>query len=620
MPRPSARPGTPVRRVPSGPLGLLAFLFPALMAMPAVTPGLVAAQIPAVRAYVTPDGPVGVGRPFVVNVEVSGAQQVEDEPTLPDLSAFSQHLGNSRQSSVQMVNGRTSVSVTLQYRYQALTEGTHTIPSFEVEVGGETLRTEPLEVTISADGGGGASDPAAGPISEDDLFITAEPSKRVVYDGEPLILEYRIWTRVDVTRFGMTTVPEPEGFWVEDVTRQGQPRIEERSRDGVDYISAVIRRIALVPTGAGRRTIEPIGVETQVRVRAGRDPFEDFFGRSSLFGTRSVTTTVLANPVTIDVRPLPAGMPDAPFSGMVGSLELRASLDRDSIASNEAVTLTVTASGTGNLRTIPEPELDLPDDFEVFPPEVSESVRPEGDGLAGTKTFEYVLIPRAPGVREIPPLRYSFLDDAAGTYRTVATEPLAFTVSGSATGGAPGSLGRSGVAELRRDIRFIRLGPLDLRPTDRALFGTVGFWLFALLPLVAIGGALTLRRHRDRLEGDVAYARGRRAGKVARKRLARARGILDSDDARDFYAEVARALRGLVADRLNLAEAGLQTAELDQALAESGIEPDLRVRLVECLEECDRQRFAPPDADPAARARFLDRAAEVMTELDRAVR
>lgn len=612
-----------VRRVAPRPLGILrpSGIAPLLaLAMALVAPGAVTAQAPSVRAYLTPDGPVGVGRPFVVNVEISGTREVEGEPTLPDLSGFSQYLGSSSQSSVQMVNGRTSVSVTLQYRYQALTEGSHAIPSFEVEVGGETFRTEPLEVTVSADGAASTSDPASGILSDDDLFITADPSKRVVYEGEPLILEYRIWTRVDVTRFGMTTIPEPEGFWVEDVTGQGQPRIEERTRDGVDYTTAVIRRIALVPTGAGRRTVEPIGVEAQVRVRAGRDPFEDFFGRSSLFGTRSVPTTVLANPVTIDVRPLPAGVPDAPYSGMVGSLDVRASLDRDSIASNEAVTLTITASGTGNVRAIPDPELDLPDDFEVFPPEVSESLRPEGGGLRGTKSFEYVLIPRAPGVREIPAVRYSFFDGDAGTYRTIATEPLTFTVSGSAVEGGPGTLGRSGVAELRRDIRFIRLGPLDLRPTDRSLFRTVGFWLFTLLPPAAVGGALTLRRHRDRLEGDVAYARGRRAGKVARKRLARARRILDSDDARDFYAEVARALRGLVADRLNLAEAGLRIAELDQALADSGIDTELRVRFVECLEECDRQRFAPPSADGGARARFLDRAAEVMTELDRAVR
>lgn len=582
----------------------------------ALSPGTVSAQEPAVRAYLSPGTSVATGRPFVLNVEVSGTRDVQREPELPDLSAFAQFVGSSSQSSVQMVNGRTSVTVTLQYRFQALEPGTHTIPSFDVEVGGETFSTQPLQLTVSGDAADAPAPDAA--VGADDLFITATASKDAVYVGEPLVLEYRIWTRVDVSRFGMTRVPEPEGFWVEDVTEEGQPEVEQRTRDGVQYATAVIRRIVLVPTGAGERTVEPIGVEAQVRVRSGRDPFEDFFGRSSLFGTRTVQTTVLANAVDVDVEPLPPGAPD-PFSGVVGTLEASAELDRDSVAANEAVTLTVGVAGTGNVRAISAPDLGLASDFEIFPPEVSESFRIRGGGMTGTKTFEYVLIARAPGVREIPPIRFSYFDDASGEYGVTETDPLTLTVSGTAAEG-PGTLGRSGVAQLREDIRFIRLGPLELRRTGGALFQGIGFWLFALLPLTAVGGAVALRRYRDRLEGDVAYARGRRAGRVARKRLARARELSASDDARAFYAEVARALRGLVADRLNLAEAGLRTEELDQALAESGIDDDLRRDLVECLQECDRQRFAPPSADTGERVRFLERAGEVMTALDRAVR
>lgn len=575
------------------------------------------AQETSVRAFVSPGTTVAVGRAFVLNVEISGTQEGPRDPALPDLSSFAQHLGSSTQSSVQMVNGRTRVSLTLQYRYQALTEGTFTIPSFEVEAAGETHSTEPIEVTVTADAAS-VSEPGDAPVAPDDLFITAEPSKRVVYEGEPLVVEYRIWTRVDVTRFGMTRVPEPAGFWVEDVTPEGQPRIEQRMRDGVQYTTAVIRRVALIPTGPGRRTIEPIGVEAQVRVRRGRDPFEDFFGRSSLFGTTTVPTTVLANPVDIDVEPLPPGAPE-PFSGVVGTLDVRATLDRDSVAANGAATLTIRATGSGNIRAIPEPRLELPPDFEAFPPEVSESIAPGGGGLTGSKTFEYVLIPRAPGRREIPPVRFSYFDADAGEYRTTRSEPVVLTVSGTVDEPS-GSLGRGGVATLREDIRFIRLGPLQLRRTGGSLFTGVGFWIFALLPLTAVAGAALWRRHHDRLAGDVAYARGRRAGRVARKRLARARGLADSTDARAFYAEVARALRGLVADRLNLAEAGLTTAELDDALSRTGIDDAVRSDLVACLEECDRQRFAPPSTDPGERSRFLDRAAEVMAALDRGVR
>jgi hypothetical protein len=374
--------------------------------------GLSASLVPAdifgqdvsVRAYVAPSATVGVGRPFTLNVEVSGAQSVDRDPALPDLATFAQFLGSNTQSSVQMVNGRTSVTLTIQYRYQALSEGAFQIPAFDVEAGGQTFTTEPIDLIVSA---APPDDPnQAGGIGADDLFITAEPSASSVIEGEPFVVEYRIWTRVDVSNFGITSVPEPEGFWVEDITPEGQPSVEQLTRNGVQYATAVVRRVALVPTGPGERTIDPIGVEAQVRVQRTLDPFSDFFGRSSLFGSSTVSTTVLSNPVSIEVAPLPPGRPE-PFSGVVGSLSVSADLDRDSVDANEAVTFTVRVSGEGNLGVVPAPELTFPPDFEVFPPEVTESVRPSGTGLSGSKTFEYVLIPRAPGNREVPSARRS---------------------------------------------------------------------------------------------------------------------------------------------------------------------------------------------------------------------
>ncbi len=585
------------------------------------------AQDVGVRAYLSPGTTVGVGRPFVLNVEVTGMQSLTEDPELPDLGDFAQFLGSGTQSSMQMVNGRTSVSLTIQYRFQALREGTFEIPAFPVRAGGQTRRTEPLRITVTAtpppQGGGapGAAPSGAPAVGAEDLFVTAEATKSRVLDGEPLVVEYRLWTRVDVSSYNFTRLPEPRGFWAQDVTPTGQPQVEQLTRNGQQYTTAVIRRLALVPTGAGERALEPLGVEAQVRVRRQdpfRDPFGDFFGRSSLFGSTVVPAAVLSNPLTIAVEPLPAGRPE-PFSGVVGRLTLTAELDRDSVATNEAVTLTVRARGEGHIRGIPNPTLGLPSDFEVFPPEVTESVRPFGPGLSGEKTFEYVLIPRAPGQRQIPAITFGYYDSGAGAYRTAVTEPLALTVSGTAIEG-PGRITRGGVAQLREDIRFIHLGSASLRPVGRVLFDTAAFWIFALLPLAGIVGAVALRRHRDLLEGDVAYARGRRAGRVARKRLAEARKLSAGTDVRAFYAEVARALRGLVADRLNLAEAGLQISELAARLTERGVDAGTVGEVRAVLEHCDRQRFAPPGGDTMEKERFLERAATLMSALDREIK
>jgi hypothetical protein len=241
-------------------------------------------------------------------------------------------------------------------------------------------------------------------------------------------------------------------------------------------------------------------------------------------------------------------------------------------------------------------------------------VQPFGAGLTGEKTFEYVLIPRAPGDREIPEITMGYFDERAGAYRTASTDPLRLEVSGVAAEGV-----RGGVELLREDIRFIRLTSDGLEPTNRTMFGPM-FWIVALLPLVGVGGSLALRRHLDLLQGDVAYARGRRASRLARKRLTEARRLAQGTDVRSFYAEVARALRGLVADRLNLSEAGLQSAELVERLAARGVPPATVAEVRACLEHCDVQRFAPPGTDPQEKSRFLERVGALMTALDKAVR
>jgi hypothetical protein len=282
------------------------------------------------------------------------------------------------------------------------------------------------------------------------------------------------------------------------------------------------------------------------------------------------------------------------------------------------VTLTVTAQGRGNLRAIPEPDLALPEDFEVYPPEVSERVEPAGNGLGGSKSWEYVLIPRAPGNRTIPPVSLGYFDTEAGGYRTAVTDPLPLEVSGEIPQG-PAAMVRGGVATLREDIRFIHLDPTALRPAGGSPGSGPLFWSVLLLPLLAVLGSLALRSHRNRLEGDPAFARRRRAGRVAHARLAQARRMVGTEGRKEFYAEAARALRGFVADKLDVPEAGMQMRDATEALRRRGVSDPVIQEVTDCLAHCDLQRFAPPGGDRGEETRFLERVGKVMGELNREV-
>ena len=594
-------------------------IFPALLAV-AAFPAAALPQDIQVRAFLSANQ-VGVGRQFVLNVEVSGTQQVDAEPVVPELSDFANYLGSGTSSSFQIVNGRTTASITYQYRYQALVEGTFEIGPVSVSVGGVIRETEPVSIAVSnapppAGAAGGAGGPADG-IAPGDLFVEAAVSKTRAYENEPVTVEYRIFTRVNVDSYSITTLPQATGFWTEELEQPGAPQVERVVRDGVEYLTAAIRRVALFPTGTGSRTLDPLTVEAQVRVpdqtRAGIDPFGDFFGRSGLFD-RHIPVVAASQPVTIEVIAPPAEGRPGSFDGHVGTLGVAASTDRAEVGVNEAVTFRVDFTGTGNLRALAPPAITFPVEFEAFPPETREQITVGGGNLRGTRGFDYVLIPRVPGTLAIPSVEVSYFDAASGSYGTARSEPLEVTVTGDASAVDASGAVPSAVESLREEIRFIHIESPGFRRRGAPLYATAGFWVILLLPVAALGGAAVFRRHRDRIEGDVAYARVRRASRMARKRLARARSLAWGDP-RAFYAEVAGALEGLLADKLNVAEAGLVREEAGRLAAERGVSRETLDRLFACLDNCDRQRFAPLGTEREAPEQVLERAAALMGDL-----
>jgi len=585
-------------------------LFTAVLGASLAAPvSLVAQQLEAVSS-VTPSV-VPLNGQFTLAVELRGTNRTDLEPSLPDMGGYSRYIGRNASTSMEMINGITTVSVVIQYRFRAIREGTFEIGPVEVQAGGQTARTQPVTLIVSTAGaaaGGGRGQQSPTGIGTEDVFIVAEVSKTRVYQNEPIQVSYRLFTRVSVNSYTLVDLGESEGFWVEEVPGPQSPQVEQRVLGGQPYTTAVVRRAVLFPAGSGAKTIEPMSIEASVRVqRRSRDIFDDFFGG----GSSQVPTIIASNAVDVEVLPLPSEGRPRSFTGLVGRLDVKAFLDQTAVETNDAVTFELIVEGEGNLRSLAEPIIDFPANFEVFPPEVTESIDRTGSRVRGSRIYEYVLIPRSPGDVTIPPVEMSYFDGASALYATSASEPLRLEVTGDAIIVAPS--GRAGVATLREDIRFIQIGPPSLGTVGGSLADSSGFWIVALLPLVALVGAMGLRRHWDRLEGDVAYARGRRAGRVAKKRLGQAHAAMSEGDARVFYAEVERALRGFLADKLNIAEAGFMSDAAEEELRSRGVPVVAVKKYFACLGECDRARFAPPSSSAEEKAEFFGRAAEAMT-------
>ena len=586
---------------------------------------VIAADDLVVKAYVD-NAVIGLNRQFTLHVELSGKDvNAASNPQLPKMDHFSAYLGSGTSQNMQFINGKMSISKTISYHFQATKIGKFQIDPVTVIAGGEQFQTDLLAIEIqktsaqSQPSRRGDTPVQESGLAEGDLFLRAFVSKRSVFQNEPVIVTYKIYTRVNVSSFGLSKLPGTTGFWVEEFPIDRQPETKAEVLEGKRYTVATIKRMALFPMTPGKKTIDPLGIECEVRVqRRSRSIFDDFF--SDPFG-RSVRRKIQSPAITIDVLPLPEEGKPRDFSGIVGNFKLSSSVDKTSVKTNEAVSLRVAVEGQGNIRTIPELEISFPPDFEIYPPKSSESINRKGSTISGRKSYEYVLVPRVSGLRRIKPVRLTIFEPVSKSYKVLETDEIVIDVTkGDETFIAtPAGLTKKEVELLGQDIRFIKTDVTSFRRIG-ALFSN-GLLLITLsaFPLLSLGGAILYRRHSDRIHGDEAYARDRRASRLAKKRLSLANRLLKPSTQKEFYAEVGRALTGYLGDKLNIAEAGIITDEIQNMLHKKGTDEGIVEQYFECLKSCDLQRFSPSNSSEEEMKVFLHKAENAIVRLHRAI-
>jgi len=583
------------------------------------------AQDVAVKAYVDKKV-IGLGQEFSLSVEISGKDAGDaGDPVLPEVDTFAAFLGSGSSQNIQFVNGRMSVSRTITYHYQASATGKFQIGAVRVAQNGKEYTTVPIDITIQdapvrqsqpspARRSQAAADPSGG-LSDQDLFVRAQVSKKTLYPNEAAVITYRLYTRQNVSSLGISKLPASSGFWTEEFELPQQLITSTEVLDGRQYTTAVIKKIALFPTGPGAKTIEPMVLDCDVQVRRAQsnDPFSNFFDDSFFFG-RTVRKTVASPSLQLQVLPFPQEGKPADFSGLTGGFRIESSVDKKTVKTNEAIMYRIKISGQGNIKAIPQPQPVFSSDFEVYPPKSSEAIDRSGQTVSGSKTFEYVLIPRVQGRQRILPVKLAYFDPASRQYRVAETREAVIEVEkGSEMFTAvPSGLSKQEVKLLGQDIRFIRLkSPSFSRVGDSPVRHAL-FWIVLLLPLSGIAAAYAYRRHVDRLSGDIGYAREKRASRLARKGLASASALVREGQGQKFYAEVGNAMTRFLGDKLNIAEAGMMSDEVKARLVKAGVDQAAIDEYFECLGVCDLKRFSPAGANLREMKDFLDRAEKAL--------
>ena len=541
---------------------------------------------------------------FTVNT-----QKVRDfrAPTIKDFEVL---MGPSRsvQSSTHIDNGKvTSVnSITFTYILMAGKEGTYKIPGATIVADGDNYASNSVEIKVlPPDQSSGSSNNSSaqssrnqvnsGKISNQELFMMATANKTNVYEQEAILLTYKVYTQVNLTGL-RGDVPDLKGFHTQEVELPQQKTFTLEHYNGRNYNTTVWRQFVLFPQQTGKIEIPSVTFEGTITQRmASSDPFDIFTGGNVINIQKNLVTPKLS----INVKELPEGKP-ANFSGGVGEFTLSSSINTQELKTNDAVTIKLVISGTGNMKLISTPEVDFPKDFEIYDPKVDNKFNLTREGLSGNKVIEYLAIPRHAGTYTIPAIEFSYFDLKSQSYKTLKTDAYTLNVAkgeGNSEQVISSFINKEDLKVLGQDIRYIKTGETHLTKKDDYFFGSMNYYLWYLIPLILFITFMVVYRKQAMENANVAKVRTKKANKVATKRMKNAGKLLAEKKSEAFYDEVLKAMWGYISDKLSMPVSQLSKDNIEEELQKHQVADELIKEFINNLNECEFARYAPGNQD-----------------------
>lgn len=570
---------------------------------------LLAGGIYADEVSFTASSPKSVvkGEHFRVTYTIT-TQKVKDF-RYPAFDGFEVLMGPSESHRISNINGNVTSSITYSFMLLPLKEGMITIPAATIIADGKTktsnelnIKVLPPDQNVDQTGGQGqrtSSSASPGQISDKDLFITATLNKTNVFEQEALLLTYRVYYLVNLQQLEIK-MPNLNGFHSQEVkVKREQPTLEHYN--GRNYNSLIWSQYVLYPQQSGKLEIPSIDFDATVAVRTQQslNPLDVFFNGGATYV--EVRKTISTPKLTLNVNPLPSEKPDS-FSGAVGDFKLTSSISAEQLKANEALTIKLEISGVGNMKLIDVPEVNFPQDFEIYDPKIENQFVLTKNGLSGKKVIEYLAIPRHAGNFTIPPIKFAYFDVKTKQYKELQTDSYELQVEkgkGSSDVAVSSYTNKEEVKLLGQDIRYIKTGETNLRFQGYFLFGTLTYWLWYIIPFIILMLVIIFLRKKTKENSNIAKVRGKNANKVAVKRLKVAANLLKEDKKEEFYDEVLKALWGYTSDKLNMPISNLSKENVAVEFAKQGVNRDVVDTFLKVLDDCEYARYAPGDSNKA---------------------
>ena len=574
---------------------------------------------------------VGVGDQFEVSFSFSGADVNNAKGfTSPDFANFMILSGPNQSTSMQIMNGAVSGSLTYSYYLQPRSIGTFNIGSASVSYKGTTFKTQPLKIEVvkgSAPPPGTNNQSGTNPDAQNseigkNLFIRVFADKQKVYLGEQVTVTYKLYTRLNIaSQMQVSKLPQYQGFWAEEIETPNNIMFTTENVEGRQFRVGILKKAALFPSQSGELTVSPMELKVPVQIqkkrKSGNSVFDDFFNDPFFGNAETVQFNAKSNTVKVNVMPLPENKPES-FKGAVGQFTLTSELNKNSTKTNEPLSLKLNISGTGNVSLLNVPEINLPSGMEKYDPKSTDQINRQGR-ISGKKSIEYLIVPRNSGKKEIPPVKFSYFDPNKKGYVTLSTPPYNINVEQGTGDQSYAGMSKEDIKLLGDDIRYIKTSPASLHQKGEIVLYQLGFWTAAVLPFFALIGAVMWKRREDRLSGNISLMRYQKAQRISGKRLKTARTLMLANKQTDFYTEISLALFGYLEDKLHIPKSEFTLERASSELRNSKVDETLIAGIVNCAEKCEYIRFAPVEDGTTEMKNMYQQIEKLIIDVERSI-
>ena len=552
---------------------------------------------------------VEVGEQFQISFSANDEMKEFRAPSFNGLRIIS-GPNKSSSSSVQVINGDFTQSKTVSYNYYAiaLNEGELTIGSATAKIKNKKVKSTPIIINVKK-----ANPKSDNNILEikDKVFIKAHLNKSKIFKGEQIIISYKLYSRINLVNIEIDDLPELNGFWKEKIETSSKHKTE--NINGIAYNVWEISKMALTPQRSGSLELDPMSAVITVQIKNNRrnNRFNDPFGFFDNY--QNIDEKIASKPKTIEVKNLPPEPIN--FTGAVGKFQLKAEIDKNIINTNEALKYKLILSGTGNLKLIDQIEVNFPNDFEIYDPEITDKTFISNSGTSGKKIFEYLIIPRYEGKYEIPKINFTYFDPRIKDFKNIETKSFNIKVNkGKSDDNAYKSSEdletkeKLSLSEIKNDLNF--------ENSNYTLINKWWYWLLFISPIILVSLIYTYLRKINKINLNPVALRFKKSLKTAQKRLKNANAFLKENDKENFYEEVEKSLWLYFSDKFNVNLANLSKENINTHFEKNQIKKITTDKFTDLLNDCEFCRFAPSSLNTKQMKEIYEKATQVIIEVE----